>query len=72
MWNQGFNVGFGGNGGGMGGMGFNRWGNPGFNYQSMNGFNHVDYSGGWNAQIHDQMLKNNIDFVYQKYDTNFS
>jgi hypothetical protein len=62
-------------GGGMGGgigSGFNRWGNSGFNYQGMNGYTFVDYSGGWNAAIHDQMLKNNIDFVYQKYDYNFS
>jgi hypothetical protein len=53
-------------------MGFNRWGNSGFNYQTMNGYNHVDYSGGWNPNIHDQMLKTNIDFVYQKYDNNFT
>ena len=38
----------------------------------MNGYNFVDYSGGWNAAVHDQMLKNNIDFVYRKYDYNFS
>ena len=42
---------------GMGGMGmFNRWATPGFNYQGMNGYNYVDYSGGWNPMVHDQML----------------
>ena len=30
------------------------------NYMGMNGFNNVDYSGGWNPQVHDMMLKNNI------------
>jgi len=59
----------GGMGGGMG-YSFNRWGVPGLNYQSMNGYNFVDYSGGWNPNIHDIMLKNNIDFVFQKYDYN--
>lgn len=68
---SGFGGGFGGMGGGMG-CGFNRWGNPGFNYQGMNGYNFVDYSGGWNPSIHDMMLKNNIDYVFQKYDYNFS
>jgi hypothetical protein len=43
-----------------GGMGFNRWGNTGFNYQGMNGYTFVDYSGGWNPAIHDQLLQNNI------------
>ena len=41
---------------GMGMGGFNRWATPGFNYQGMNGYNYVDYSGGWNPMVHDQML----------------
>jgi hypothetical protein len=53
-------------------MGFNRWGNQGMNFQGMNGFNYVDYSGGWNPNIHDQMLRNNIELVFQRYDMNFS
>ena len=55
-------------GGGM----FNRWANPGFNYQNMNGYNYVDYSGGWNPQVHDIMLQQKIDMVFQRYDFNFS
>lgn len=35
----------------------------------MNGFNQVDYSGGWQGN-HDQMLKQKIDMVFQKYDRN--
>ena len=84
MWNQGafgggYGGGYGGNQGlgmGMGGMGmgggcaFNRWGNTGMNYQTMNGFTVVDYSGGWNAAVHDQMLRSNIDLIYMKYDMN--
>ena len=66
--NQGFGM-----GGGMGGgFGFNRWGNTGMNYQTMNGFTFVDYSGGWNAAVHDQMLRNNIDLIFMKYDMNRS
>ena len=63
-----------GYGGGMGGgMGmFNRWGRAGMNYQGMNGFTMVDYSGGWNPMIHDQMLMTKIDIVFQRYDFNFS
>ncbi len=53
-----------------GGGGFNRWGSSGF--QHMNGYVAVDYSGGWNANYHDQLLRNNIDVVYQRYDRNFS
>jgi hypothetical protein len=55
-----------------GGMGFNRWANPGFNYQAMNGFNMVDYSGGWNPAVHDMMLQRNVEIVFQRYDMNFS
>lgn len=65
--------GFGGGGFGGGGFGgFNRWGNAGMNFQGMNGFNYVDYSGGWNPNVHDQMLRNNIELVFQRYDMNFS
>ena len=49
---------------------FNRWASPGMNYQTMPGFQSVDYSGGWNPNIHDQMLKNNINQVFMKHDTN--
>ena len=38
----------------------------------MNGYTSVDYSGGWNANYHDQLLKNNIEGVFQRYDHNFS
>ncbi len=55
-----------------GGMGFNRWGNTGCNFQGMNGYTFVDYSGGWNPAIHDQMLRNNVELVFQRYDLNFS
>ncbi len=73
---MGMNMGFGGgqmtvNLGG-GGIGFNRWGNNGFNYQSMNGYQAVDYSNGWNPNYHDQLLRNNIDIIYTRYDMNFS
>lgn len=53
-------------------LGFNRWGNSGMNYQTMNGYQNIDYSGGWNSNYHDQLLRNNIDIVYQRYDMNFS
>ena len=60
-------------GGGMGGgMGFNRFGNNGMNYQGMNGFHQIDYSGGWNPNVHDQMLQNNINRVFMQYDMNMS
>lgn len=36
----------------------------------MPGYVAVDYSGGWN-QMHDQMLINNINMIYQRYDYNF-
>ena len=44
----------------VGGMGFNRWGAGGMNYQGMNGWTAVDYSGGWNPQVHDMMLQQKI------------
>lgn len=53
-------------------MGFNTWSNTGLNYKAMDGFNPVNYSNGWDSNIHDQMLRDNVDYVYQKYDTNFS
>lgn len=75
MWG---NIGFGRGGyGGFGGGGFlgggfcNRWSSPGYHYQSMPGYVAVDYSCGWN-QMHDQMLINNINMIYQRYDYNFS
>ena len=57
---------------GMMDCGFNRWMHPGFNYQGMNGFNYIDYSGGWNPMVHDQMLVAKINIVFQRYDFNFS
>ena len=67
--------GMGGMGGGMGGMGggwqgFNRWANSNINYQTMEGYTNVDYSNGWSANIHDQLLRNNVDFVFQHFDMN--
>lgn len=60
-------------GGGNPGFGFNRWGgNNGYNYQAMSGYTTVDYSNGWNPNYHDQLLRNNIDIIYQRYDMNFS
>ena len=58
--------------GGYGGGFCNRWATPNFNYQGMNGYTYVDYSGGWNPMVHDQMLRVKIDIVYQRYDFNFS
>jgi len=56
----------------QGGIGFNTWGNTGTNYQQMNGFQAVDYSGGWNANVHDQMLRAKIEQIYMRYDMNQS
>ena len=53
-------------------FGFNRWGSGGMNYMGMNGFNQVDYSGGWNPAVHDMMLRQNVEIVFQRYDMNFS
>ena len=53
-------------------MGFNRWASPGMNYMGMNGWNAVDYSGGWNPQVHDMMLQQNINRVFMQYDMNMS
>jgi len=71
---QGYQTGYQQGGHQQGGMGsnFNRWCNTGLNYQAMDGFNMVDYSKGWDTNIHDQMLKDNIDYAFNKYDTNFS
>ena len=52
------------------GLQYNRWAQPNYNYHSMPGFQRVDYSGGWNANIHDNMLKNAINQVFTKHDTN--
>jgi len=73
----GMNMGFGGgqmtvNLGGGSNFGFNKWGANGYNYQTMNGYQVVDYSNGWNPNYHDQLLRNNIDMIYQRYDMNFS
>ena len=51
-------------------MGFNRWGQGNPNFHSMPGYCHVDYNQGWNPQVHDQMLLNNVRMVYQQYDMN--
>ena len=54
------------------GHAFNRWGNSNMNYHTMHGFNNVDYSTGWNNNVHDQMLRNNIEHVFMQYDFNRS
>ena len=51
------------------GPGFNRWGGNN-NYMQMNGYQNVDYTQGWNGNTHDQLLRTNIEVVFQKYDTN--
>lgn len=61
--------GMGGQFGMQGQQGFNRWGTNSNSHQQMNGFQHVDYSGGW-GNNHDQMLQAKIEMVYQKYDQN--
>ena len=38
----------------------------------MGGFVNVNYQQGWNPQVHDQMLLNNINIVFLKYDMNRS
>ena len=53
-------------------FGFNRWASPGMNYMGMNGWNAVDYSGGWNPAVHDMMLRQNIERVFMQYDMNMS
>lgn len=53
-------------------FGFNRWASPGMNYMGMNGWNAVDYSGGWNPAVHDMMLQQNINRVFMQYDMNMS
>jgi len=58
-------------GGGGGGNFWHRWHRPGYNYHTMPGYMHVDYSSGWNPN-HDQMLMNNINIVFQRYDFNYS
>jgi hypothetical protein len=72
----GMSINLGGGGmGGMGGMGGgfnNRWGSSCPSYNTMPGYSFVDYSNGWNPNYHDQLLRNNIDIVYQRYDRNFS
>ena len=58
-------------GGGMVGFSqMNRWAQSGMNYQQQAGFVNVDYSGGWNPNVHDQMLKRNIQQVFNMYDRN--
>ena len=73
--------GFGGQGqmGGQGfgshqqpGMGMNRWGQGNNNHHQMNGYTQVDYSQGWNSNVHDGMLQQNVNKVFQKYDRNNS
>jgi hypothetical protein len=53
------------------GFGFNRWGLNN-NYMNMGGFVSVNYSQGWIPNIHDQMLVNNINQVFMRYDFNRS
>jgi hypothetical protein len=44
----------------------------GMTYTTMPGYCMVDYSSGWNPNYHDQLLRNNIDSVYMRYDRNYS
>lgn len=69
MYNYG-NYGHHGHNGGGFVVSINRWATPGYNYQQMNGFVNVDYNNGWNANVHDQMLRNNVEVVFQRYDYN--
>ena len=52
------------------GMQYNPWARPNYNYSSMPGFCQVDYSGGWNPNVHDMMLKQKINQVFMQYDMN--
>ena len=52
------------------GMQYNPWARPNFNYTSMPGFCQVDYTGGWNPNVHDMMLKQKINHVFMQYDMN--
>ena len=52
------------------GMQYNRWARPNFNYATMPGYCNVDYTGGWNPNVHDMMLKNKINQVFMQYDMN--
>ena len=51
---------------------FNKFAGSNPNYASMNGFSNVDYSGGWNPNVHDSMLKSKINQVYMMHDANRS
>lgn len=42
----------------------------GMGYTTMPGFIVVNYNNGWDANYHDQLLRNNIDQVYYRYDYN--
>jgi hypothetical protein len=44
----------------------------GMTYTTRPGYVVVDYSNGWNPNYHDQLLRNNIDAVYMRYDFNRS
>ena len=52
------------------GLQYNRFAQPNFNYSTMPNYQQVNYQGGWNPNIHDQMLRNNINTVYQRHDQN--
>lgn len=51
---------------------FNRWGGHNHNYTHMQGYNPVDYSGGWNNNMHDQMLQQKVQMIFNRHDTNHS
>ena len=52
------------------GMPFNVWARPNYDYTKMKLYQMVDYSGGWNPNIHDEMLKFHISEVVRKHDCN--
>ena len=51
---------------------YNRWGRRGYDYQHMNGYHAVDYSNGWNTNMHDQMLQQRIQNIFLRHDRNRS
>lgn len=50
---------------------FNRFSNNGLAYKKMKLYYPVDYSRGWNPELHDYLLERNIEKTYIGYDPNF-
>ena len=71
--NQGGQGGWGYQQGGYGQQGFGQQGFVQPQQQSSWGgmqMQQVNYQGGWNANVHDQMLRAQVEMVYAKYDQN--